>query len=117
MSEERVFSQEDAIYINAKLCPAPVQARVLTLEEALDWNREIVWLQMRWWKTAIWVQYALEQSPWLRFRKDGMEISVRADQYGKSWRCFSNCFVIEDFIPWEDGGGRWNVEDDPEEEP
>lgn len=94
------------------------KARILTLDEALEWNRETVWLQMRWWKAAQQVHYETEHSPWLQFRgvgEPGTTISVKGKEYGKTWRCFDVFPWVEDGFPWEDGGGRWAVEDDPEE--
>ena len=95
------------------------KARVLTLEEALEWNRETVWLQMRWWKAAQQVHYEAEHSPWLQFRATGeadMMISVKGEEYGKTWRCFDVFPWVEDALPWDDGGGCWMVEEDPEAE-
>lgn len=94
------------------------EERVLTLEETLDWNREHLWLEMRWWPQAAPMRYAGEHLPWLKFREFGGDrtvVEVRGDQYGKTWRCFDICPVDENCFPWEDGGGRWTAEEDPEE--
>ena len=32
-----------------------------------------------------------------------MEIEVRAEYYGKTWRCFDSCPLEENAHPWEDG--------------
>lgn len=95
------------------------KARILTLEEALEWNRETVWLQMRWWKAAQQVRYVTEHSPWLQFRgiaEADTEISVKGEEYGKTWRCFDVFPWVEDSLPWEDEGGCWRVEEEPEAE-
>ena len=94
------------------------KARILTLEEVLEWNRETVWLQMRYWNAAQQVRYETEHSPWLQFRSvaaPDTTISVKGGEYGKSWRCFDIFPWVEDSFPWEDGGGRLAVEDGPEE--
>ena len=93
------------------------EERVLTLEESLEWERDHLWLELRWQQQAIPMRYAGEHLPWIKFREfcgERKMISVRSDEYGKSWRCFDYCPVDENCFPWEDGEGRWTVETDPD---
>lgn len=89
------------------------RAKVLTLEEAIEWRRETVWIQLREMSCAIQAQYALEHAPWLRFRDERlqMEITVKAENYGKTWRCFDICPLSEDSYPWEDGE-KWTFSEE-----
>lgn len=91
--------------------------RVLTLEEALELGRDHIWLQMRWWPEAQAMRYAGENLPWLKFREFSGErtvVTVKGEEYGKSWRCFDLCPVDEKSFPWSDGKGGWVPEDGPE---
>lgn len=82
-----------------------MDARVLTLEEAIDPGMKRVWIQLREMSCAMAARYAAEHAPFLRFRDPEleMEIEVRAEYYGKTWRCFDVCPLNEDAHPWEDG--------------
>lgn len=93
------------------------KAKVLTLEQAIEWGRENVWIQLRYWSCALKVHYCLERMPWLRFRDDGalnMEIQVRGDMYGITWRCFDEMPEDEDSYEWDDGGQQWYAIDKDE---
>ena len=81
------------------------KARVLTLDEAIQWGRKSVWLQLRNATCSLEMKYALEHPPFLRFRDDKLklEIEVRGEYYGKTWRCFDQCPVYEEEYPWDDG--------------
>ena len=96
-----------------------MSAKVLTLEEALDWGRERVWIQLRGAGEPVETVYVLEKSPWLRFRNPdtGIEIIVRGSVYGKTWRCFDMEPKGTEGYAWEDGE-EWSFpkeEADPDE--
>jgi len=82
-----------------------MDARVLTLEEAIDPGRKRVWIQLREMTCAMAARYSAEQKPFLRFMDQELEmvIEARAEYYGKTWRCFDRCPINEDAHPWEDG--------------
>ena len=82
-----------------------MDGQVLTLEEAIEPGRKRVWIQLREMSCAMAARYAAEQAPFLRFRDPEleMEIEVRAEYYGKTWRCFDSCPLEENAHPWEDG--------------
>ena len=90
-----------------------MDARVLTLEEAIEPGRKRVWIQLREMSCAMAAKYVAEHAPFLRFRDPEleMEIEVRADYYGKTWRCFDTCPLDEDAHPWEDGEEWTRVEE------
>lgn len=97
------------------------EVRVLTLEEALENDREHMWLQMRWWPQAEAMVFLYEHLPWLNFREwNGAEkllkVTVKAEGYGKTWRCF-NVWPAdqESRFPWEDGEGMLVPEEEPED--
>lgn len=94
--------------------------RVLTLKESLEQCRDHLWFQMRWWSKAEPMVFTHEQMPWLIFREFAgdkrVRIQANGEEYGKSWRCFNAMpDGLEDKFPWDDGVGRWTVEEDPEE--
>ena len=68
-------------------------AKVLTLEQAIQWGRGPIWLQERNYNFCYCVLYDLENVPYLRFkicdtRKMDRHLKYEARKYGKSWRCF-----------------------------
>lgn len=90
--------------------------RLLTLEEALEKQPEVVWLQLRWWHGTEPVRFWAEHIPFLVFAHDDLRgrFELRHDQYGITWRCFSQNAVDECRLPWADGDGLWEIEEEPE---
>ena len=95
-----------------------MDVRMLTLEEAV--YRHGVLLQLRWERQGQTARFARRESPWLIFHSCEGEklitISLASKEYGKTWRCFdfrSNQEQIN-LIPWDDGEGMWEPEEDPE---
>lgn len=84
------------------------RAKVLSLEQAIEWNREAVWIQTRDMACSLPAMYVMERAPFLRFRyKDIIgEIMyyMKSEYYGVTWRCFDTCPMYEEEYPWEDGG-------------
>lgn len=69
-------------------------AKVLSLQQALEWGRGPIWLQEKGINFIHSVIYDLEHSPYLRFKictsqKSDRHLKYRASEYGKSWRCFN----------------------------
>ena len=66
------------------------EQKILSFEEAIRHGVKRVWIQMRETEAALPVAYALEHSPFLRFKNETLYlmIYVRAAYYGKTWRCF-----------------------------
>lgn len=67
------------------------KARVLKLNEAAEYNRKVIWLELREMDGVLPVTYHSEQLPFLRFDAEDRVamFSVRGDCYGKTWRCWS----------------------------
>ena len=66
--------------------------RILTFEEAIEWNRGVIWLEMREMSSGpLPVVYNLEHAPFVRFKCDACpaEFEVRKEYYGKTWRCWN----------------------------
>lgn len=86
------------------------KARVLKAAEAAEWNRKVIWLEMRETEGVIPVTYHSERKPFLRFECEDRpaRIEVRAEYYGKTWRCWSARPDGEKVPEWKDlpGGGR-----------
>lgn len=104
-----------------------VDVRMMTLEEALEGRNyrplpRYQLLQLRWESKARVVTYAWEDLPWLIFHgfkgAKLVRISLKGEEYGKTWRCFDMRSNQEQMklIPWEDGEGMWTPEEDPEAE-
>lgn len=67
------------------------KARVLKLNEAIEYNRKRIWLETRETEGMLPVTYHSERRPFLRFDCENRAamINVRAEYYGKTWRCWS----------------------------
>lgn len=68
-------------------------AKLLTFEEAIQWSRGVIWLEMREMNSgALPVTYYLEHAPFVRFKCDAFPATfeVRKEYYGKTWRCWSD---------------------------
>ena len=87
-------------------------AKILTLEEALEKQPEVVWLQLRWWHGTEPVRFWTEHIPFLVFVHDDLRgrFELRADQYGKTWRCFESNQGDGCYLPWNDGEGMWEAD-------
>lgn len=99
-------------------------AKILTLEETLKKQPEVVWLQLRWWHGTEPVRYWTEHNrtepvrfwtehiPFLVFVHDDLRgrYELRADQYGKTWRCFGSNQGDGCYLPWNDGEGIWEAD-------
>ena len=65
--------------------------RVLTLEEAITYDRKVMWMELRENPgQVVPVTYYAERIPFLQFDAEDrvMMISVRAEYCGKTWRCW-----------------------------
>lgn len=87
------------------------EARILKLNEAAEWNRKVIWMEMRETYGVIPVTYHSERMPFLRFDAEdrAMMIEVRAEYYGKTWRCWDRRPDGQPVPDWEgteteDGG-------------
>ena len=74
------------------------KARILSLEEAAEYNRRVIWMDLIEAGAAMPVTYYRERLPFLQFDCENRVamITVRAEYYGKTWRCW-------DRKPDEDG--------------
>lgn len=70
---------------------AKEKAMILEIGEAAEWNRKVIWMEMRETDGVIPVTYHSERRPFLRFDAEerAMMIEVRAEYYGKTWRCWT----------------------------
>lgn len=66
------------------------KARILKLDEAIEYNRKVIWLELREAAGVIPVTYHSEHLPFLRFDADDRvaTFDVRGECYGKTWRCW-----------------------------
>lgn len=78
-------------------------ARVLTFEQAIEWNRLVVWVQFRELTGCVAMTYDLEHVPFVRYKSlDGrLNVEVRREYYGKTWRCFGENPLGKWMPPWE----------------
>ena len=92
--------------------------RVLNFEQAIEWHRLVVWIQLREMNGgALPVMYNLERVPFVRFKSldSSMGIEVRRDYYGKTWRCFDDNPAGRILPAWEDlPGWEESLADEPE---
>lgn len=84
------------------------KARVLKLDEAMQWNRRVIWLETRESTEVLPVTFYAEHKPFLRFdcetRPAMME--VRAEYYGKTWRCWDRDPAGAQSVKvWKSAGG------------
>lgn len=80
------------------------KARVLKLKDAIENNRKRIWLELREMAGMLPVTYHSEQQPFLRFDCEDRVamISVRAEYYGKTWRCWSMAPNGQRVPDWKD---------------
>ena len=66
------------------------KVKVLKLEDAIARNRRVIWMEMRETDGVFPVTFYAEHLPFLRFDAEDrvLMIEVRADMYGKTWRCW-----------------------------
>lgn len=84
------------------------KARVLKLEEAIRWNRKVIWLETREDAQVLPVTYYAEHMPFLRFDCEDRVamIEVRAEFYGKTWRCWDlDPAGAQNVKTWKSAGG------------
>ncbi len=85
------------------------KAMVLKLEEAIRWNQKTIWMELRETQGVIPVAYYAERIPFLRFdAQDRVAmIEVRADMYGKTWRCWDRDPAgAQSVKTWKSAGGE-----------
>jgi len=68
-------------------------AKILKLEEVVQWGRGPIWLQERNLNFCTPVIYDLEHSPYLRFKictaiKSDRHLKYEGRKYSSGWRCF-----------------------------
>ena len=92
---------------NGRRCRKVGQTKVMKFEDVMQWDR-VVFLQCREMSCSVPMFFMGEHQPFLRYRGDGihLDVEVRAEYYGKTWRCFDSCPLFEDEYPWEDINGR-----------
>lgn len=84
------------------------KAKVLKLEEAIRWNRKVIWLETREDAKVLPVTYYAEHVPFLRFDCEDRVamIEVRAEFYGKTWRCWDRDPAgAQNVKTWKSAGG------------
>lgn len=85
------------------------KAKVLKLEEAIRWNRKVIWLETREDAQVLPVTYYAEHMPFLRFDCEDRVamIEVRAEFYGKTWRCWDRDPAgAQSVKTWKSAGGE-----------
>lgn len=85
------------------------KARILELSEAVEYNRKVIWLELREMAGVMPVTFYVEQFPFLKFDAENRiaMITVRADYYGKTWRCWDrNPEGAESVKLWKSAGGE-----------
>lgn len=80
------------------------KARVLKLNEAVEYNRKRIWLELREVDGVIPVTYHSEHLPFLRFDAEDRvaAFDVRGECYGKTWRCWSAAPDGQKVPNWKD---------------
>lgn len=85
------------------------KARILKLDEVIQWNRKVIWLETRTDTDAVPVTYYAEHVPFLRFDAEDrvMMIEARAAYYGKTWRCWDRDPAgAQTMKTWKSAGGE-----------
>lgn len=69
---------------------AKEKARILEISEAAEWNRKVIWMELREALGMVPVTFYKERKPFLMFDGEDrpMMIQVRAEYYGITWRCW-----------------------------
>lgn len=80
------------------------KARMLKLKEAAEYNRKVIWLEMRETAGMVPVTFYAEHVPFLWFDAEDrvLMIEVRAEYYGKTWRCWNARPDGQTVPDWED---------------
>ena len=83
------------------------KAMVLTVEQATEYSRKVIWLEMRESVDVLPVTYHSERRPFLRYDCESRPtmVEVRGEYYGKTWRCWDR-----------DPAGRQHVKEWDDEE-
>ena len=85
------------------------KARVLKIGEVVEYNRKVIWMELRETQGVIPVTYHAERVPFLRFDAEDRValIEVRADMYGKTWRCWDrDPGGAQSVKTWKSAGGE-----------
>ena len=85
------------------------KARVLKIGEVVEYNRKVIWMELRETQGVIPVTYHAERVPFLRFDAEDRValIEVRADMYGKTWRCWDRDPAgAQSVKTWKSAGGE-----------
>jgi hypothetical protein len=85
------------------------KARVLKIGEVVEYNRKVIWMELRETQGVIPVTYHAEHIPFLRFDAEDRVamIEVRAEMYGKTWRCWDRDPAgAQSVKTWKSAGGE-----------
>ncbi len=85
------------------------KARILKLAEAVEYNRKVIWLELRTEAEVLPVTYYAEHLPFLRFDCEDRVamITVRGEYYGKTWRCWDRDPAGAQTVKaWKSAGGE-----------
>ena len=107
----------DQLFADALRLLQPAKPRLLTLDEVLDTDilADALWLQTKYEPDAIYhlqvycqETYGLRESDWLCFNIPGDTASYPLDEYGQSWRCWSECpsDELRRKTPWDEGSEK-----------
>lgn len=83
------------------------KAKVLKLSEAIQYDRKVIWMEMRETAGVFPVTFYAEHVPFLRFDCEDrpLMVEVRAEYYGKTWRCWSDRPNGQPVPGWKDPEG------------
>ena len=85
------------------------KARVLKIGDVAVYDRKVIWMELRETQGVIPVTYHAERVPFLRFDAEDRValIEVRADMYGKTWRCWDRDPAgAQSVKTWKSAGGE-----------
>ncbi len=79
------------------------KARILGFDEVTQSGKQVVWLELREMTGAMPVTYYAKDGKFLRFDCEDRVamITVRADYYGKTWRCWNRFEAGKTAAEWE----------------
>lgn len=107
----------DQLFADALRLLQPAKPRLLTLDEVLDTDilADALWLQTKDEPDAIYHLQVYCQSidrvgarGWLCFNIPGDTAPYKIDEYGQSWRCWSECpsDELRFETPWDEGSEK-----------
>ncbi len=85
------------------------KAKILKLKDAIEYDRKVMWLELRETGGVMPVTYHSERQPFLRFDCEDrvMMIEVRAEYYEKTWRCWDQDPAgAQTMKQWKSAGGE-----------